>query len=238
MKSFISFLVLFSTYCYCERLLGGWSTTNDHFLKKDCLNLALDHIHGTKVSEEIRSKASDLICKTQVVNGLNIKCTFIINGQKWRCSYYKSFIQTLEVQLEQCKRVEQEEEQEQKKVEQEVPEQKKVEQEIPEQKKDEHEVVEQKKEEHEVEEQKEGEQDDEELGRVNEGEKENQPLKTNENEDEEQPGLANKGEKVEQVAQESLIANENEEDDEAKIDAMNKQMSDQNANNEEEEQQQ
>jgi hypothetical protein len=108
MKSLILYLIFLSTYCYCEQLLGGWSTFDDDSLKSDCLNKALAHIYGAQVNDEIRSQASDVNCKSQIVNGLNIKCSFVSRGQKWQCSYYKSFIQTLETQLEQCKRLEDE----------------------------------------------------------------------------------------------------------------------------------
>jgi hypothetical protein len=197
MKSSIIFLVLLSTYCYCEQILGGWSISNDDNLHRDCLNKALLHIHGDQINDEIRSQASDLTCKTQIVNGLNIKCTFTLRGQKWHCSYYKSFVQTLATQLEECKRVE-------------------IEQPVVEQKED--------------------KPANEELETANEDDKVEEPVMSNEDDEEEQQVPANKDEKEKQVGQESLIADQNEEDDEAKIDAMNQQMAEQNANHEEEQQ--
>jgi len=199
MKSSIIVLVLLSSYCYCEHILGGWSTSNDDNLHRDCLNKALVHIHGDQLNDEIRSQASDLSCKTQIVNGLNIKCTFTLNGQKWQCSYYKSFIQTLDTQLEECKIV----------------------------------VDEQAA----VPEQKEYKPVKEELETANDqGQQEEEEVVSNEDNEEEQQAPANKDEKEKQVGQESLIADQTEEDDEAKIDAMNQQMAEQNANHEEEQQ--
>ncbi len=109
MKSSIFFLIFLLNFCYCEELLGGWSKSDDDSLKRDCLNRALVHLHGDQLDDQIKSEVSDLKCHTQIVNGLNIKCQFILRGQKWQCSYYKSFVQTLETQLEQCKKVEDEE---------------------------------------------------------------------------------------------------------------------------------
>src|SRR5438132_1618476 len=105
MKFLIIYLVLLPTYCYCEKLLGGWSTSHDESLKQEWLKKALVHIHGAKVGDDVQSQVSDLVCKTQIVNGLNIKCNFILRGQNWQCSYYKSFVQTLSTQLEECQQI-------------------------------------------------------------------------------------------------------------------------------------
>ena len=112
MKFSIFYFILLSSYCYCEKLLGGWSTTTDTDLKNDCLNKALTHINGAKVTNEIQAEASDLECKNQIVNGMNIKCSFAFRGQKWQCSFYKSFVQTLETQVDGCKKADDEQVQE------------------------------------------------------------------------------------------------------------------------------
>lgn len=230
MKSSIIFLVLLSTYCSCDRLLGGWSTSDDDSLKRECLNKALDHIHGARVNEDIRSQASDLNCKTQIVNGINIKCNFVLRGQKWQCSYYKSFIKTLETQLEQCKTVEEEPEPEQKKYEQAnenlgaANEDEKVEQPL----------ISNKDEDEDRPIPVNENEEEEKPAPVNENEQEEKSAPVDEDEEEEQPALTNEDEKPKQVVQESLISNENEEDDEDKIDVINKQMFEQNSNNEEE----
>ena len=96
-------LIFLLNYCYSEQLLGGWSVSSDDSLKSECLEKALVHLNGGDVNNDIRAEASNLVCRTQVVNGLNIKCTFTFRAKKQRCSFYKSFIQTLETQLEQCK---------------------------------------------------------------------------------------------------------------------------------------
>lgn len=105
MKGSVFYVIFLFNYCYSEKLLGGWSVSSDESLKSECLDKALIHLNGAQISNEIRTEASDVSCQTQIVNGLNIKCTFKFRGKKHQCSYYKSFIQTLETQLEQCKEI-------------------------------------------------------------------------------------------------------------------------------------
>ena len=105
MKGSVFYLIFLLNYCYSETLVGGWSVSSDESLKSECLDKALTDINGAQISNKIRSEASDVTCQTQIVNGLNIKCTFNFRGKKHQCSYYKSFIQTLETQLEQCKEI-------------------------------------------------------------------------------------------------------------------------------------
>jgi hypothetical protein len=42
------------------------------------------------------------------LNGLNIQLNFVLRKQKWQCSLYKSFIQTLDTQVERCTKVDDE----------------------------------------------------------------------------------------------------------------------------------
>lgn len=102
MKFSIVFLVVFSSYCYCERLLGGWSVSKDELMKKELLKKALFHIRSGNVGDGIESKVSDFDCRVQIVNGLNIKCSFTLNEKTWDCSFYKSFVETLGTTLEKC----------------------------------------------------------------------------------------------------------------------------------------
>ncbi|CAF0822512.1 unnamed protein product [Rotaria sordida] len=102
MKSFTIFFVLLSTYCYCKILLGGWSTSDDESLKQEWLKQALVKIRRNEILDQVQSNVSDLVCKTQIVNGLNIECNFVLNGEKWQCLYYKSFTETFDTQLEKC----------------------------------------------------------------------------------------------------------------------------------------
>ena len=90
---------------HADQLLGGWSTSTDQALVEDCLSKALVHLNGGQLDSSLRAKVSNIVCKTQIVNGLNIRLNFDFGEDTWQCSYYKSFIQTLETQLEQCKRV-------------------------------------------------------------------------------------------------------------------------------------
>jgi hypothetical protein len=177
MKSVIILVVCLSTYCYGEQLLGGWSTSNDETLKEDCLKKALVNINGADVGDNIQSQVSNYVCKTQIVNGLNIKCTFVLNEQDWQCSYYKSFTQNkaLGVQLEQCKQIE--------------------------------------------------EENDDEQGLE-------QPTVSDENTNKEQRAVLNDDKEEEEVELKSLPLSENEEDDEAEIDALNKRNFEQNTINE------
>ncbi|CAF1508096.1 unnamed protein product [Adineta ricciae] len=107
MKSMIIVVLIFTlNSCFAEQLLGGWSVTTDETLKQDCLSQALAQIQGDKVADA-ENLVSDNVCQTQIVNGLNIKCTFVFNGQPWKCSFYKSFIGTRETKLEGCEEVKQ-----------------------------------------------------------------------------------------------------------------------------------
>lgn len=182
--SFFCLLFLLN-YCSSEQLLGGWSTSSDESLKNECLEKALVHLNGAEINNVIRSEASNVVCRTQVVNGLNIKCTFNFRGKKQQCSFYKSFIQNLETQLEQCKEINDEPVIQERDVEN-----------TDEKEDDERALLVEEK-------------DDEQEQVVNENNKES----------------------------EHTEAPDNEEDDEAAIDTLNKKISDQVANNEDEQQQ-
>ncbi|UJR35241.1 hypothetical protein I4U23_028005 [Adineta vaga] len=111
MKPIILVLILSVNSCFAEQLLGGWTTSTDESLKQECLQKALTKIHGVKVGDDVQTLVSDHVCKTQVVNGLNIKCTFVLRKENWECSFYKSFIEQLDMQVEECKQVEKTDEQ-------------------------------------------------------------------------------------------------------------------------------
>ena len=104
-------LVLLHVYCsQADQLLGGWSTSSDQELIDKCLSKALVELNGGLVDSSLRTKVSNIVCKTQIVNGLNIRLSFDFGDDTWQCSYYKSFNPALETQLEQCKRVVKEDE--------------------------------------------------------------------------------------------------------------------------------
>ncbi|CAF2393362.1 unnamed protein product [Rotaria sp. Silwood2] len=115
MKLFTIFFVLLSTYCYCEPLLGGWKTSDEESDKQEWLKIALVNIRGNEVLDQVQSDVSDLVCETQIVNGLNIKCSFSLSGEKYQCSYYKSFIQPFDTQVEKCDTVKDQQAQEENK---------------------------------------------------------------------------------------------------------------------------
>jgi hypothetical protein len=103
---FCFLLVLLHVHCsHGDQLVGGWSTYTDQVLIEDCLERALIHLNGGQLDSSLRAKVSNIVCKTQVVNGLNIRLNFDFGEDMWQCSYYKSFNRTFETQLEQCKRV-------------------------------------------------------------------------------------------------------------------------------------
>lgn len=253
MKLLIIIFILFSTSCYCERLLGGWTESDDDSLKSFWLSQGIQKIFGLQSDNALQSQATNLKCITQIVNGLNIKCTFVINGEKYECSYYKSFVQTIETKVDECNSLGREQDASNGKESQPV----EPVQNSPEDKENQpvQNDVEHDDENDEVETENEGEKEEaqtknenedgdekEELVAANEGEKEGQEGASNKDSDEEEPEAApapaNEDEKEKQVAQESLIANDGEDDDEAQIDALNKEMSERNAKNEEGEQQQ
>ncbi|CAF3705337.1 unnamed protein product [Rotaria socialis] len=198
MKYFIICFALFSSYCYCERLLGGWSTSENESLNREWLDKALYKIHDGEVTDDIKSQVSDLVCKQQVVNGLNIKCTFALNGKTWLCSYYKSFIGTQDTQLDECN-VKDEEASEEKKDSKETGE---------------------NNEEQEFEELRVSNDDEneEKIITMNQNEDEQDLTTLNENDDEEKPTEINQSENKEKPA--TLY----EEDDEEKIELMNENV--------------
>ena len=108
MKCVILLLVSLVHWSVAEQLLGGWSTATDPSLIEDCLRKGLASIRGGHVNNDELSQASDVVCKTQIVNGMNIRLTFVLDKQRWRCTYYKSFIATLDTQLEECKQLQEE----------------------------------------------------------------------------------------------------------------------------------
>lgn len=106
MKYCFVFLLTFTHLCFGEILLGGWKDSSDQQLIDECLDKALKQIYQTNDNQVLRSRVSNILCKTQVVAGLNIRVTFNIDGQAWRCSYFKSLDNGLETLLEACHKVE------------------------------------------------------------------------------------------------------------------------------------
>ena len=98
-------LGLIVVHIYGDEYPPAWTTLTDDSLLDECLQKALVHIHGTSVDGDVRFQVEDVLGRTQTINGMNIMLTFVLHGQKWQCSLYKSFLQTFDVQLEQCKQV-------------------------------------------------------------------------------------------------------------------------------------
>jgi hypothetical protein len=101
-------VVVVSSFVVCAtdgQLLGGWRTSTDSALVDECLEKALVDIRNSEVDDNLRSRVSNIICQTQIVNGLNIRLTFAVGERNWRCTFYKSFNEKLTMQLEACKRV-------------------------------------------------------------------------------------------------------------------------------------
>jgi len=108
MKAFVClcfFLIGFVDFSINEELLGGWRQSTNETFNQECLNKALTEIHGVGVGEDLKTQISDVRCQTQIVNGLNIRLTFKIRNQPWRCTFYKSFIETLEMISEGCRTI-------------------------------------------------------------------------------------------------------------------------------------
>lgn len=106
MNTLVLLLVFSIGVCTADQLLGGWKVSDDEALKEECLKKALVKIHGAKVGDDVQSHVSDHVCATQVVNGLNIKCTFTLREQDYRCSFYKPFSEPYETQVKECKQLE------------------------------------------------------------------------------------------------------------------------------------
>ena len=88
-----------------EDFLSGWSTSTDEVLIQECLKKALTSIQGGYFDEDARSHVSNVVCKTQSVNGLHIRLSFSVGQERWQYSFYKSFTESSDLELEQCQRV-------------------------------------------------------------------------------------------------------------------------------------
>ena len=106
MKNISKFLLLALIVNYSHgRYLAKWSISTDQSLIDECLNKALRHISIDQGKDVSQSKVENLVGKTQFINGLNINLFFHLEQQRWKCSFYKSTIETLGIQYEKCNQV-------------------------------------------------------------------------------------------------------------------------------------
>jgi hypothetical protein len=52
-------------------------------------------------------QTTNIVCLTQINNGINIKLTFNFREQRWECLLYKSLIESLSIQYEKCRQIDQ-----------------------------------------------------------------------------------------------------------------------------------
>ena len=102
MKSVIILLIFSISCCYCVPVLDNWTVTSDQLVINGYLEKALADITKREVDKDLMSRASDILCQTQMLNGQNIRLTFGFDEKRYRCTFFKSLIQTLELQLEKC----------------------------------------------------------------------------------------------------------------------------------------
>lgn len=102
MQTLIILLGFFSFYCYADESLGGWSLSTDEELKAKWLKAGLNHIRTGEGGDDVQSSVSDLVCHTQIVDGMNIKCKFTVQNQKWQCSFYQAFIEDSALEIDDC----------------------------------------------------------------------------------------------------------------------------------------
>lgn len=103
MQLLVLMLGLVAVHISGDEYPPAWTTLTDDSLLDDCLQKALVNIHGTSVDGDVRFQVEDVLGRMQTINGMNIMLSFVLRGQKWQCSFYKSFVRTFDVQLEQCK---------------------------------------------------------------------------------------------------------------------------------------
>ena len=87
--------------------IDGSSGTTDESIVEDCLKIALHKINRDEGdNDDADAKVTNIVCKTRIKDGINIKLSFDRGQQRWECSFYKSFVQTLPIQYEKCTQIE------------------------------------------------------------------------------------------------------------------------------------
>ena len=97
-------LVLMASYSH-ERYLSDWSINTDPSLIDECLRKSFQYIDFGSGTRPKTLDAVNVVCKTQILNGIHIELTFDVHGQTWKCSLYKSLVTVLSVQYETCDKV-------------------------------------------------------------------------------------------------------------------------------------
>jgi hypothetical protein len=69
---------------------------------EECLRKSLKHIDLDQDIQTASKQTKNIVCHTKVNNGINIKLTFDFQEQRWECSLYKSFVDSLAIQFEKC----------------------------------------------------------------------------------------------------------------------------------------
>jgi hypothetical protein len=101
------FLLVVSLLCFIESFSGRevsdvWSVSRDQQLIEASLQKALRRVNNGESGRALREKVSNIVCQTQVLNGLKIKLDFKLKDQQWQCSLYKSFVNAVDIQWERC----------------------------------------------------------------------------------------------------------------------------------------
>ena len=95
--------VLCSIQSFAEKeIADGWSVSKDQTLIQAALSKALLRVNDGVVDRRLREKVSNIVCQTQVLNGMRIKLSFELDDHQWECLLYKSFVKVLEIRLEKC----------------------------------------------------------------------------------------------------------------------------------------
>lgn len=99
----------FNNHCSYGDVVPTWMINTNPTLIEECLRKSLQHVSFRPPEDINLADASNIVCETQLDNGLLIKITFDFQEQTWQCFLYKSVIQILNIRFEKCKLLEKEE---------------------------------------------------------------------------------------------------------------------------------
>lgn len=105
---FLVFLLL-NHHCSDGDEVPKWTVNTNPALIEECLRQSLQHVSFRPAEEINLAEASNIVCETQIDNGILIKITFDFQEHTWQCSLYKSVIQIVNIRFEKCKMLENEE---------------------------------------------------------------------------------------------------------------------------------
>lgn len=98
------FFVLTINHSYA-RHTNRWAITNDQALIDESLKTVFSHNKFGFENNALESKVTRVVCKTQIYNGIHIKLYFELDQRFWKCMLYKSLVQTLSMDYDQCEQV-------------------------------------------------------------------------------------------------------------------------------------